>query len=1042
MKERIGNRYEFDRLSDVIGRGGMGVVFRGIDTETQTTVAIKQLSPELINTHADVVARFIREADVLRALNHPNIIGVLDVIKDVELGYYLVMEYIDGGSLWDELQATHQLSIPRTLNLARDMASALMVVHEKGVVHRDIKPANVLIASDKSPRLSDFGVVYMADRTRLTTADGVVGTLDYLAPEILNGQPITAQADIWALGVMLYEMVAGKRPFIADNMSALFHAILTKQHADLHDIRPDAPNHFINLIDWMLAKDLESRVGDMQTVYQTLTEIMKGQDTLSIPIPSTRRTLFKRIGTPPKFFADDPFYDRSSERASISNYLSDKKPFIGVYGRGGIGKTAMVSKVLGDFEKGADLDGIIYLRANSTPVLNGEMTLDTLAKLLPDDHEFHAKRADNQIPFIEKVRLVLNSLSNGRYVMFIDNFDTLQHPENHAITDDAMRDFLNLVLEVRGNGALSLILTTRYPIPLTNTLKPYEAVVRLDEGLPLADAIQFLRGMDSQGILPADDTQLEMWTNKVGGFPRGLEALVGYLNGGETRHIDDLLDDPTLFEGEVLSNVVGQIHETLPQDFRRVLAGVAVIGQSTARVELDYLLSPYIETAKIRTILERLVEGRFLIYNRQNRTYSLHPIDRDYALSSTPQGSSLDTDSAFTRYILNKRMADYHVARRKPQADWKTIDDVASQLREIEYRYNCGDYDAIILIFETIAQQHLFYWGYVDLVIDWLLRLKELVKNDEILLKIHSILIIGYWHLVNYQQSLHHAQIALSMAEKQKNQSAESRILGNIAALHYARGKIEEAVVYIERAIKIAEETNNRPIQAIQHGNLGGIYYSLGEFEKAIESYVKSLEISRELDDKLNQSRQLVNLGEVMSTLKRPDEALPYLIESIRIAQELNSTSMLQNNWIFLARAYFLFGDFPKGLVAIHQALNLDHDNPDRGHYGMILYGCLSWCSGHIEKATEIFHDTVKLTDAVLAIASDNFEALYSRALALTGLWIAKGDITYHQQAISAYQTAVQIGGMKGTLFDKRQLLEALLACSDKDGAELLALLA
>ncbi|HRF95517.1 MAG TPA: hypothetical protein PLZ51_09995, partial [Aggregatilineales bacterium] len=96
-----------------------------------------------------------------------------------------------------------------------------------------------------------------------------------------------------------------------------------------------------------------------------------------------------------------------------------------------------------------------------------------------------------------------------------------------------------------------------------------------------------------------------------------------YLNGGETRHIDDLLDDPTLFEGEVLSNVVHQIHEALPQDFRRVMAGVAIIGQSTARTELDYLLSPYMDASRIRFILERLVDGRFLTYNRQNRTYSI-----------------------------------------------------------------------------------------------------------------------------------------------------------------------------------------------------------------------------------------------------------------------------------------------------------------------------------------------------------------------------------------------------------------------------------
>ncbi|MCL4253744.1 MAG: tetratricopeptide repeat protein, partial [Anaerolineae bacterium] len=245
-----------------------------------------------------------------------------------------------------------------------------------------------------------------------------------------------------------------------------------------------------------------------------------------------------------------------------------------------------------------------------------------------------------------------------------------------------------------------------------------------------------------------------------------------------------------------------------------------------------------------------------------------------------------------------------------------------------------------------------------------------------------------------------------------------------------------------KRGIALSEETNNRGIQAIQLGNLGGIYYSLGEFETAVEYYHKGLNLSRELGDKLNQSRQLVNIGEVMSILKRQDEAIRYLKESIQLAQELNATSLLQNNWIFLACAYWLFGDFPRGLEAIHQALDMNHDNPDRVHYATILYGCLSWCHGDTEKATDIFRETIQITDTLLALAPDNFEALYSRALAWAGLWVATGDEASYQHAINTYRTAIQTSGSRGTLFEKHQLLKTLLACTDRDGTELLSLLA
>jgi tetratricopeptide (TPR) repeat protein len=488
--------------------------------------------------------------------------------------------------------------------------------------------------------------------------------------------------------------------------------------------------------------------------------------------------------------------------------------------------------------------------------------------------------------------------------------------------------------------------------------------------------------------------------------------------------------------------VVGQIHEALPEDFRWVLAGVALIGQSTTRAELDYLLSPYIETTKIRMILERLVDGRFLIYNRQNRTYSLHPIDRDYALSSTSKGASDDSDSAFTQYILNKRMAEYYLAQRKPQTDWKKIDDVDPQLREIEYRYRCEEYDAIVIILEAISQQHLFYWGYVDLVIDWFVRLEKLVQTPEILLKIHDVSVIGYWHLVNYQQSLHHAQIALSMAKQQMNQPIQAKLVGNLAVLYYSTGKMEEAITYMEQALALAQEMNNLKMQGVQLGNLGGAYYSMGELEKATEYYQRSLETSRQASDKVNESRQLVNLGEVMSVLNRPAEAIVYLKESIRVSEEKNITALLQNNWIFLARAYWLFADLNNGLEAIQQAFDFNQDNPNRGHYGMVLYGCLHWSSGNTDKAIEFFQESIQLADKVLALSAENFEALYSRALAWSGLWIATGEATYHQQAMTTYRQAVQTSGMKGTLFEKRQLLETLLKYTDKDGAELLALLA
>ncbi|MCL4254573.1 MAG: serine/threonine protein kinase, partial [Anaerolineae bacterium] len=227
MKQRIGDRYEFDRATDIIGRGGMGTVYKGIDTTNGQVVAIKQLKPDIIEDNPDFVERFNREAEALRRLNHPNIVAALDTLVDNN-AYFLVMEYVGGGSLWDEMQNTKPMTIARVLQIALDLSDALTRAHRLKIVHRDLKPANILIAEDGTPRLTDFGVAQIQDKTRVTRTGAMVGTLAYLAPEALNGEPTDERADIWAFGIILYEMLAGRGPFPEENNTALITAILTR----------------------------------------------------------------------------------------------------------------------------------------------------------------------------------------------------------------------------------------------------------------------------------------------------------------------------------------------------------------------------------------------------------------------------------------------------------------------------------------------------------------------------------------------------------------------------------------------------------------------------------------------------------------------------------------------------------------------------------------------------------------------------------------------------------------------------------------------
>ena len=206
-----------------LGRGGMGVVYRAHQPSLDRTVAIKLLSSDLIGD-PDGVRRFRLEAKSVAKLNHPNITQVYDIEEEENL-IYLVMEYVDGESL-DGLITKSVLTESRCLKIVADIADALHFAHEKGIVHRDVKPANVLMTSDGRVKVADFGLAYLIDREGGTTRTGfLVGSPNYMSPEQATGQKIDRRSDIYSLGVVLFRMLTGRVPFVAESS----HAVLFMQ---------------------------------------------------------------------------------------------------------------------------------------------------------------------------------------------------------------------------------------------------------------------------------------------------------------------------------------------------------------------------------------------------------------------------------------------------------------------------------------------------------------------------------------------------------------------------------------------------------------------------------------------------------------------------------------------------------------------------------------------------------------------------------------------------------------------------------------------
>lgn len=256
-----------------IASGGHGNLYLGRDTQTGQQVAIKRLKPELFTQRPDLIARLMREGKALQQLNHPNIVKII-AVQEQAGEQAIIMEYVPGGSLADLLKKEDQLAIDRVLAITLELADALSHAHHLGIIHRDLKPDNVLLATDGTPRLTDFGIALMSQQdTRLTQEGAFMGSPRYMSPEACRGEEVDHRADIWSFGALLYEMLSGQPPFAEELVTAVLVAILNNPVPDLSQFRANVPEPLISLINQMLAKEQTRRINSMRLVAAKLEEI-------------------------------------------------------------------------------------------------------------------------------------------------------------------------------------------------------------------------------------------------------------------------------------------------------------------------------------------------------------------------------------------------------------------------------------------------------------------------------------------------------------------------------------------------------------------------------------------------------------------------------------------------------------------------------------------------------------------------------------------------------------------------------------------------
>ena len=274
MEVNAGDAIGHYRVLEKLGEGGMGVVYKAEDTQLRRLVALKFLS-EKTASDARAAARFLREAQAGGGLDHPNICRVHG-LEEHEGRTFIVMAFVEGQSLAGKIRAG--LRLGDALDLGIQIGEGLKAAHERGIVHRDIKSANVLITPDGVAQITDFGLALVKDRTRLTLPSTVMGTLTTMAPEQLRAEDADARTDVWALGVVLYEMCTGRLPFAHKDVVRLTRAIFEEHAPRPTLVCPSLPADLDEIVGKALAKAREDRyqhvddlVADLRALRRRLT---------------------------------------------------------------------------------------------------------------------------------------------------------------------------------------------------------------------------------------------------------------------------------------------------------------------------------------------------------------------------------------------------------------------------------------------------------------------------------------------------------------------------------------------------------------------------------------------------------------------------------------------------------------------------------------------------------------------------------------------------------------------------------------------------
>ena len=889
MSQILNGRYT---IAEQIGQGGMGTVYRGHDQQADGPVAIKQIKADIA---ADPIfaEQFEREREALQQLNHPRIAQLLEAIETTAGDTYLVMEYVPSGSLAKRLEEG-PLPLKQALEIALDLADALQSAHQLSIIHSDVKPHNVLLAEDGSPRLMDFGAAHVPQAARLSQATAALGTYAYMSPEACQDEPLDTRTDIWSFGIMLYEMLAGQRPFDHPNLSHLTLSIITESPPDLQALRPEVSDRLADLIYRMLTKDRNWRIPKMNFIITELKALLFGEDKIDTGYLSKEVALGDE--QPHNLpLLTTPLIGRDKELAELQRLLLDPAfRLITLHGPGGIGKTSLALQAAHNYFE--EYQSAVYF-VDLSSIDNPEQIITAIA----DAIQF------NFFGSLDLQMQLINYLQNKEMLLILDNFEQVTEAAN-LLTEILFQTF-DIRLLVTSQDRLNLLEEWRMLLP---GLSVPEAATY--EGLLKAPAVQlFLQSVRymQPSFVP---TETEIHTihqicQLVDGLPLGINLAATSMN--------ILTPSEIVRQIRVGADVLAVGSPDLPARHRSlhsVMQYSWMLLDEEEKRDLQYLsvFRGGFERDAARQCnislqtLNSLTDKSLLKRSPETGRYEIQGMLRRFAgdkLAERPSDQTIACQQQSTYYLQFLQARETHLLGERQQTALREIDlEIANIRASWQWAVSQKDRPGIAAGLEALYHFYQLRSRQQEGV-DMFTRAFEALedKEDIILAKILTRRgafnrVIG--ELNKAQQQL---QQGLQVARSRDDRREIAFALCQFGIANRADPK---ALTYWEEGLALAEEITDKPLIADSLNWIAFAHYQKGNLETAVQLLEKSLMTRREMGNAHGLASCLANLGIIYAHWGEDEKAQSGLKEALQIYKKINDlrgTAAACNNLCYIA---------------------------------------------------------------------------------------------------------------------------------------------